>query len=150
MRISYRQVLFVIAEIGLVCALASCSGVNWFNSKNTKVEAQEQAQYRAMDRRPPAYQQTKRKCVHNAHGQEVCGYDCKVSGNEAQCAESAKERCVIGPNGHISCGYDCKVSHSMAACGKYLYDNCVADHMGHIVCGNNCSEREDGNVICGK
>lgn len=109
----------------------------------------EQQTYLQADRLPPQYAPLKQKCV-TMGGSQICGYDCKVSGNQAKCATDPKQRCIVGNDGVIKCGYDCKKTATEAACGKYLYNNCVTNSRGEVLCGNNCYERIDGELICGK
>ena len=106
-------------------------------------------EYRTADRQPPAYNLLRRKCVE-VDGHRTCGYDCKVLGNEAKCAEEPKQRCIISPSNQIVCGYDCKATSLTAECGEYLYDNCVTNTRGEIKCGNNCKLRDDDEIVCGK
>ncbi len=113
-------------------------------------QQQAQSHYRKADRLPPKYNKARKRCVTTANGHEVCGYDCKVVGDYAKCAQEPKQRCVVSPSGQIKCGYNCKVTHLQAKCGKYLYDNCVTNAIGEVRCGNNCREREDGELVCGK
>ena len=142
--------------------LSACSGNYFFESWNTHPEATTSApaaqveepkpveQYRAVDDLPPKYTAAKKTCVTGNDGRQTCGYDCKVSGNDVQCATDPKQRCVVAPSGAIKCGYDCKVTDTSAKCGKYLYSNCLVDHYGDVQCGSNCKLREDGEVVCGK
>lgn len=109
----------------------------------------EEEKYLKADRNPPKIRELKKECVQ-ADGHEVCGYDCKVAGHNAQCADQPKARCVVGPNHEVVCGFDCKVTSTHADCGKYLYSNCVTNAAGEIKCGNNCQERDDGQLVCGK
>lgn len=155
--------LSIVGKLGLIACstvlLAACSKPFWHSTSpypegtlTPEQMAQQQAQshYRKADRLPPRYSRGRKGCVTTANGHQVCGYDCKVVGDHAKCAQEPKERCVVTPAGHINCGYDCKVTHSQAKCGKYLYDNCVTNAMGEVKCGNNCREREDGELVCGK
>jgi len=152
-KLSTWNKLFIV--IAAAWMLSACSTPFWSRHSGPAPgeEAQqppaEQVQYKKADRPPPDVPRLAERCVE-AGGQKVCGYDCKVSGDMARCAENPKQRCIVGPLGKIVCGYDCKVTGSHAACGKYLYDNCVTNMMGEIRCGNNCREREDGELVCGK
>ncbi|PIQ42840.1 MAG: hypothetical protein COV52_05850 [Gammaproteobacteria bacterium CG11_big_fil_rev_8_21_14_0_20_46_22] len=132
--------------------LAGCSHFPGFGHPSSSDEnaGESGPSYLKADRAPPSVPRLRHQCV-TAHGEKVCGYDCKVVDGYAKCASKPEQRCVIDPhNSAIRCGYDCKETGLQARCGKHRYDNCATNSMGDVRCGNNCYEREDGELVCGK
>ena len=111
----------------------------WIYVTSTKAKADTMNAPKA----PAPYQ-----CVTSASGKKLCGYDCKVTAEDAGCAEKSNQQCMRDSWGHVACGYNCTNSLMHVKCADSQKKTCMANQLGFIRCGYNCHKGFLGLVYC--